>query len=108
MAGALTIAYVAIGARTALTAAQNADPKLNIDRFNGEMGYIDRVIGWADQLDQLADGRDLTGVFAYEVAEEFGEKFGLALLSGNAPVNFANQLASDLVDAISEPEEPTA
>ena len=79
----LTIAYLALGAKAALTALQYENPRVDYcDRMGGELAYISRVIEHADMLDALADDVDLNGVFVYEVAEPFGEGFGRHFLSG--------------------------
>lgn len=82
----LTVAYIAIGAISALRAAGDS---LNLDAFEGQMGLIACVTGTALLLDTVADWFDERdahiGVFVYEVAEPFGTTYTTALLNaGNA------------------------
>lgn len=86
-ADTLTIAYVAIGAKEALLndgARAAAEQRYNADDWNGELGFIETVTNAALMLDREADlvcaGDGFSGVFCYEVAEEFGEQFADALL----------------------------
>lgn len=76
----LTIAYLALGAGDAWAEANEDQRVATSDSHNGHLGYICEVIGHALVLDILADGRDLPGVFVYEVAEPFGKLDGAALL----------------------------
>lgn len=77
----LTIAFVTIGAQAELDRRQK-DGDVRLD--NGHLGYIDDVIYYALMLDKVADYFDEhgthPGVFAYEVAEEFGRQFGEKVL----------------------------
>lgn len=87
----LTAAYVGIGAFEALREAtaethseraRRADAVL--DSLGGQLGYIGDITKGALRLDQLADAYPdgLTGVFAYEVAENYGALVGAAVLAG--------------------------
>ena len=101
----LTVAYVAIGAIDALDRDGERpirEQKYNADDWDGQMGFIEAVTNHALLLDQLADLVDeqggFNGVFLYEVAQEFGEQFGLALLDDRSanPRPLAERLIKDL------------
>lgn len=76
----LTIAYMAIGAKTILQQPQH----LHSPRTRGELEYVSDVIKHALLLDRLADGREenFSGVFLYEAAEPFGEFIATCLMDG--------------------------
>lgn len=88
----LTIAFIAIGAHTTLLRAQD-DLELRhaladaYERHEGQQGLIEAVIAPAPLLDQALEPVSDTfgGVFAYEVAEPFGERFMRALLDQETP-----------------------
>jgi hypothetical protein len=86
----LTIAYMAIGAYSALREFQAKHASANLDKFEGELGYIGKVTQHANLLDDLAGTADLSGVFAYEVAQPFGEEFGRGLLGCEASIDARN------------------
>jgi hypothetical protein len=72
----MTIAYIAIGAHLALRAfGGRFDP----DVWEGEIGYYDAVIQHAEDLDEAGEEWG-DGVWAYEVAEPFGQAYGEAIL----------------------------
>lgn len=76
-----TIAFIAIGANAAWEgSSEGFDP----DLFGGYLGYISECTHWAVELDKafapLIEAGDLTCVFAYEVAEVFGKRYGAHLL----------------------------
>lgn len=87
----LTVAYIAIGAARALDAERGGREGLVnqlgriervIEEHEGELGLIQDAIKHAITLDRMGDEVDneFTGVFAYEVAEEFGRRYVVALL----------------------------
>jgi hypothetical protein len=96
----LTIAYLAIGAVTAIKNVYGYLPSEVCDAHGGELGFIQAVIGHALMLDRLGDDRDLNGVFVYEVAEPFGERCAAALISGE-PFD-ERKVAAALVDDITD------
>ncbi|MGH8156571.1 MAG: hypothetical protein ACREPQ_00495 [Rhodanobacter sp.] len=83
-ADSLTIAYMALGAKTIL---QKLEFK-HCHPVDGELDFVACVIEHALLLDSLADGRedDFSGVFEYEVAEPFGEFIATCLMDGT-PIN---------------------
>ena len=100
----LTIAYLAVGAareldkRGGLTDAQ-------ADAFEGELGFIGAVIEHADMIEAeyATRAHRYGGVFAYEVAEEFGERcafYYLSSLSSDRATfdNIARNLAAGLIE----------
>jgi len=86
-ANPLTIAYVAIGAIEAIRRQPgSALSHQDADRYGGQLGFIDAIISHAWRLDAEANclvqqGNALSGVFVYEVAEPFGERYAQALIS---------------------------
>lgn len=81
---ALTIAYIAYGARGAIAEGLTIDP----DKFGGEEEFIHQLVGQAAALDAEWDFRygeqgvsphGASFVFCYEVAEPFGAAFAKAL-----------------------------
>ena len=89
----LTIAFITIGANDELTRQRKAG---NVVLQEGHLGYINDVIHYAMMLDKVADYFDEhgthPGVFAYEVAEEFGRQFGEKVLLGGDTVQKAKEL----------------
>lgn len=83
-ADTLTIAYVAMGARTTLEDESPNATRMDPDDWDGDMGFIGAAIEPAVFLDRVADYFDEReghpGVWLYEVAEPFGEAFARALL----------------------------
>ncbi|WP_321967184.1 hypothetical protein [Burkholderia cepacia] len=81
---ALTLAYIAIGARGALVDARASSRVPDLDWAGGESGFIDSVLSHALLLDHVADWFDCNGghpvVFAYQVAEPFGEGIARAMI----------------------------
>ena len=75
-----TIAYIAIGAKEALKASGNF-PK---NYQGGELEFIGECIQHARLLDKEAPD-ECAGVFAYEIAEPFGEQYAKALIEGKQP-----------------------
>jgi hypothetical protein len=94
----LTIAYVAMGVESALLQLRNGSTPYSLDQWDGEIGFVTEVISHAAMLDQLVEGRELSGVFPYEVAEPFGEEFALALLAGSAEPaeHYAHKLIAEM------------
>lgn len=78
----LTTAYIAIGAKTALSAAA----KDALDATGGgELEYIAQCVQHAAMVDTIGVGEeccDYVGVHCYEIAEPFGELYGAAILRG--------------------------
>lgn len=73
----LTYAYVAIGAKEALSGYLR-DPHARMPGDISEQDYIEAIIEHAPMLDGTfeRDYQDLDGVFVYEVAEPFGVSYG--------------------------------
>lgn len=72
----LTIAYIAIGAHSHIRELQQDNEtdrrlQLCIDAYGGELGLIGAILVHAERVDTLYPD-DFSGVWAYEVAEEFG------------------------------------
>lgn len=81
----LTLAYIAIGAARALDIRGGLKDDQS-DEFEGELGFISKIIEHSDALDQAgyAEGDALNHVvWCYEIAEEFGSMMANDLLSGN-------------------------
>jgi hypothetical protein len=81
----LTIAYIAIGARTALG---SVDDNALDSTGGGELEYIATCIQHARMVDTIGVGeehQDYVGVHCYEIAEPFGELYGAAYLRGEGP-----------------------
>lgn len=76
----LTLAYIAIGASDVLRRE-----RVDLDAFNGELGFIEAVTDHALFVDTVADWFDANGehcgVFSYEVATPFGEAIALSMIS---------------------------
>lgn len=89
----LTIAFITIGANDELTRQRKAG---NVVLQEGHLGYINDVIHYALMLDKVADYFDEhgthPGVFAYEVAEEFGRQFGEKVMLGDGTVQEAKEI----------------
>ncbi|AWB77302.1 TPA: hypothetical protein ACKQCJ_000351 [Stenotrophomonas maltophilia] len=100
---ALTIAYIAIGARSALDELKSRDYNrvTGCDAgTGGELDLIDEVIRHALAMDTAADAvEDFSGVFLYEVAEPFGEAYVKALARGETPD--AAAMIADLIASCS-------
>lgn len=100
----LTVAYVAMGAGTAIGECPcGCLPDRVLDAYQGQMEFIAAVIHHALMLDRMADerGNDFSGVFAYEVAEPFGEEYAKALINaGNYETVDAEAIARRLLDTI--------
>ena len=90
---ALTIAYIAIGVHTALL----ENNELPAGYQGGQLEFVDTIIQHADMLDGMYEevANDFDGVFAYEIAEPFGELYAEQwILTGVQPdaVAVANEL----------------
>lgn len=97
----LTIAYVAIGAETHWRSRGNLDRSAMSEEYGGQLGFIDAVIEHAAILDRMANGRELDAVFAYDIAEQFGNRFARALFDGEdvlyrTPAVLADGIAQSL------------
>lgn len=109
MTDSLTIAYLAIGAHRALREVPMPDTVC--DRYEGELGFIDIVIGWEPLLTELCskavDTGDIQGVFDYEVSEPFGYHAAMCMLKQRGPLSDADGrvYAKTLVDEITAKEE---
>lgn len=93
----LTIAYIAMGAATALTANRAKGGELT---GGGELEFIDELIRHAPMLDRLAEGKEFDGVYCYEVAEPFGKQVAERMIDGDylSPQD-AEVVASELITA---------
>jgi len=96
----LTIAYIASGARDALRQASSVD----LDVFDGELGFIGAAIDHAMFVDTVSDMFDAAGghpgVFAYEVAAPFGMAIARAMIAaGNAEAEPGAILGAVMVNA---------
>lgn len=89
----LTVAFITIGAQEELD-RQRKRSDVRLDE--GHLGYIADVIHYALMLDKIADYFDAhgqhPGVFAYEVAEEFGRQFGEQSLLGEGTYQQAKEI----------------
>lgn len=76
-----TIAYIAIGARDALSDLPQPLHNSLVERCGGEMGAINEAIAHASLLDRMFTERaeNFGAVFCYEIAEPFGAAFIRAL-----------------------------
>lgn len=93
----LTIAYVAHGAFKALDQAGPRDHSRAIDRFEGELGFIDAVLAYLPQLEGAStEPKDWLGVFPYDVAEPFGFEVGKRLIA-DGYCRCPDEIALDLV-----------
>lgn len=92
---ALTVGYIAIGARAALVDARSSSRGIDLDWTGGETGFLESVLSHALLLDQVADWFDCNGghpvVFAYQVAEPFGESIARSMIRiGRAAADLAS------------------
>ena len=103
----LTIAYLAMGAKTALDKRNGLGDR--VDEFEGELGFISSVISFAPMLDaEFERARErFCGVFAYEIAEPFGERCAEEYLDGFRARfdSNAQHLARAMIEDASEPEK---
>jgi hypothetical protein len=100
LAEPLTIAYIAMGAQTYMQTPEYRHR--TTESHEGELDFIGDIIRHARMLDSKADERqdDFSGVFLYEVAEEFGNKLAQRLaLMGEASPAFIEGLADALIDS---------
>ena len=83
----LDIAYMAIGAGAALERLDHDKRQALVDHCGGQLAIINEVIQHAETLsrifDELEDG--FPGVWAYEVAEPFGQRYVEALTLDFSP-----------------------
>jgi len=102
------VAYIAIGADRAWMAARQNDAE---GWSEGHIEYIAACCRHAQLLEDLYKQHDgeFTGVFAYDVAEEFGFQYGSSLLRGGEPVaaQYASRLAAAAIST-DRPEQPNA
>lgn len=94
----LTIAYMALGAKSLLMDSDRRPSEFS------ELDYVEKVIDHALMADKLADPYDdegLNGVFVYEVAEPLGRVIGQAIIDGevNIPA-LAEKEARELLSGI--------
>ena len=77
----LDIAYIALGAKQALSSSR---PSHGVGAFDGELAYVQACIEHAGLLDEAWERCSDTfpGVWCYEVAEPFGFQMGKHLLHG--------------------------
>jgi hypothetical protein len=98
-ADSLTIAYIAIGARDVLR-----EKSIDLDAFNGELGFIEAVTDHAFFVDAVGDWFDANGghpsVFAYEVTTPFGAEIARAMIAaGNAGAQPGPLMRKVLIEA---------
>lgn len=82
MTDKLTIAYLAIGAHTALREAIEKTQQFKAIVEGGELEFIDKVIGEAQRVDDafiVYDGR-FAGIFCYDIAEPYGEWYAQRIM----------------------------
>ncbi|WP_323162888.1 hypothetical protein [Stenotrophomonas maltophilia] len=98
----LDVAYVAQGASQALEAWPARSEAM--DRFEGQLGYIQACIDQAPLLHRLwlECGNENGLVWCYEVAGPFGARYGRHLLAGGDPLE-----AEAILRAILAPGLPT-
>lgn len=94
------IAFMAVGAAEAMNAMEHGDLNRLIEQFEGRIGIMQEVIRHADTLARIyAEQEDaFGGVWAYEVAEPFGQRYVEALALG-FEVN-AEQLVRTLISEV--------
>jgi len=100
-----TIAYVAIGAHDAIKECpRGVIPESVAVQHDGELGFIEAVIKHALLLDRMADAKnnELSCVFCYEIAEEFGHAYAKALINANGTTPSAEDIARDTFIAAGE------
>jgi hypothetical protein len=68
----MTVAYIALGVAGAIRNLQERDGAVDFEKWEGQFHFVERVVRHAALLDRLAEGRELFGMFLYEVAEPFG------------------------------------
>ncbi len=96
----LDVAYIALGASHALEAwAAHGEA---MDRFEGQLGYIQACIDQAPLLHRLwlECGEEHSLVWCYEVAQPFGEQYGRHLLAGGDPLEAETILRTILAPAL--------
>lgn len=86
----LTIAYMALGAKTYLIESNSCPPE-NM----GELELISAVVDHASLLDRLYEDYDIDTPFCYEVAEPYGRLVAIEVLDsgGEISANLATDLA---------------
>lgn len=93
-ADSLTLGFMAIGAHDEFKRQTAAGNSYILQ--DGYLGYIGDVTHYALMLDKVADYFDEhgthPGVFAYEVAEEFGRQFGERTLLGEGTAQEAKEV----------------
>lgn len=79
MADNLTVAFIAMGIRSALIKTKSSLPK-----DMGEVELVDAIISHARDLDDAFEevACAFDGVFVYDIAEPFGEQAANCLLEG--------------------------
>jgi len=96
----LTIAYIAMGAQTYMKTP--AFQERGTQPQGGELEFISDIIDHALMLDRKADTAQdsFSGVFVYDVAEEFGHKLAQRLTEHcDANNEFVESLADTLIAA---------
>lgn len=97
----LTIAYIAIGARGGL---RESSSSIDLDLFEGELGFIGAATKHALFVDTVSDlfsaTGDHPGVFAYDVASPFGMAIARAMIcAGNVEIEPGTLLAEVMIEA---------
>lgn len=91
----LDIAFAAIGAHQAWGEASSEAR----ERFEGQLAFVGEVISNAQNLADVWETHEdnFAGVWAYDVAEAFGQQYGRAILSGEAadPVQLIIRIAEN-------------
>lgn len=103
----LTVAYIAKGAAQTL---RDDDEKLyNPDDWEGELGFIGQAIEPALMLDRVAAKMDgHPGVWVYEVAETFGERYAMEMLAWHGAGGPEPDAEALLLTIMVEAEYPVA
>ncbi len=100
---ALTVAYIALGAREALKGLREGEYEEvtgSAAGLGGELDVIGDAINHALAMDIAADDvEEFGGVFLYEVAEPFGRDYILTLAKGERPN--VRQMIADLIASAS-------
>ncbi|MCA7890105.1 hypothetical protein E2P84_42140 [Burkholderia cepacia] len=103
-ADSLTVAYIAIAAREALS-----QHTVELDGFNGELGFLEAATDHALFVDRVSDWFDCIGhpgVFAYDVAAPFGAAVANAMIEGKSiAISPGPILRAVMVSARYEPME---
>lgn len=97
------MAYIALGAMDALNGCHAGGEVM--DRFGGQLGFIQACIEQAPLLHRLwlERGEQAGLVWCYDVTEPFGKRYGRHLLAGGDPLHAETILRDVLASALRPP-----